>query len=176
MLYQGSKKHKIQHVVMHTSDTRLSWYQDKTGFEKVAEIRRWHTTPVKDGGRGWKDIGYHYAIDRDGKRYVGRQESVIGAGVIGFNSGVIHICLIGGRGGKATDKMRAHYSAAQEQNLVALLMDIMSRTSIMTITGHNEHAARDCPCFSVPFWLRGQKQITDKLKEIADRIEKENKK
>ena len=25
----------------------------------VDDIRRWHTTPASEGGRGWSDIGYH---------------------------------------------------------------------------------------------------------------------
>lgn len=163
MIYQGEKKYTVRHIVIHTSATRVSWYQGKTGEEKVAEIRRWHTTSVKEGGRGWKDIGYHYVIDRDGQVYQGRKESVIGAGVVGFNSGVLHICLVGGYGGTKDDKFRTHYTFMQEESLLRVIADIKIRTRIETITGHNDHAPKDCPCFNVADWLQSKKQTETKI-------------
>lgn len=149
---QGSARYPVQHIVVHCSDTRPDWMEGKRSSEKVAEIRRWH---IKD--RGWKDIGYHYVIDRDGTTIQGRLESVIGAGVVGFNRGVIHICLIGGNGGNEKDRFFERFTPAQDLALRRRINDIKKRASIKTITGHNEHAAKACPCFSVPEYLRGLK-------------------
>ena len=46
-------------------------------------------------GRGWKDIGYHFLVDRAGNIYQGRPETVIGAHVGGANTGNIGVCLLG---------------------------------------------------------------------------------
>ena len=51
----------ISEIIVHCSATRPEWCASTTTAAKVAEIRRWH---VSD--RGWRDIGYHYVIDRNG--------------------------------------------------------------------------------------------------------------
>ena len=56
----------ISEIIIHCTDTRPDWMEGKTTSAKVAEIRRWHTDP-QPKGRGWKDIGYHFLIDRDGR-------------------------------------------------------------------------------------------------------------
>lgn len=154
-LYQGLKQYPVQHICLHTSDTPSTWMPSAPAKEKVAEIRRWHTTP-RPKGNGWNDIGYHWVIDRNGTIQEGRKETTIGAGVMGFNAGVIHICLIGGKGGKAHDRLPQHYTLAQESSLLELIAAIQKRTPIKTITGHNQHAARECPCFNVPKWVESR--------------------
>ncbi len=152
MIYQGAARYPVNHIVIHASDTRPDWMEGKRSSEKVAEIRRWH---IQD--RGWKDIGYHYIIDRDGTCVMGRRETVIGAGVVGFNRGVIHICLIGGNGGNEKDRFFEHFTKEQDLALMKRLVAIKLATEIKTVTGHNQHAAKACPCFSVPEYLRGLK-------------------
>lgn len=73
----------------------------------------------------------------------------MGAGVRGHNRGVIHIALVGGRGGSADDKFEDHYTKKQEAALRSLVRDIMGRTQISHINGHNEYANKGCPCFRV---------------------------
>ena len=90
------------------------------------------------------------AVDRDGRHLPGRAETVIGAGVEGHNRGVIHICLIGGAGSAAHDDFRDHFTEPQEQSLVELVRDVMHRTPIRRVSGHNEWAAKACPGFFVP--------------------------
>jgi hypothetical protein len=44
---------------------------------------------------GWADVGYHYAIDRGGIVYEGRDVHVRGSSVAGHNTGVLGVVLMG---------------------------------------------------------------------------------
>ena len=148
MIYQGARKAPVREAVVHCAATRPGWMDGRPTAEKVAEIRRWHTQD-----RGWRDIGYHWIIDRDGALARGRPENVIGAGVAGHNTGVIHVCLLGGHGASATDPFAANFTPAQDRALRQLLQEIARRTKVARITGHNDHAAKACPGFMVSEWL-----------------------
>jgi hypothetical protein len=145
---QGTAGHLVDEIVVHCSATRPDWMVNASFAARVAEIRRWH---MRD--RGWRDIGYHWVIDRDGALAAGRPESAIGAGVIGHNAGVLHLCLLGGHGGAASDPFARHFTPAQDRALRALIAQIRLRTPIARVSGHNEWAAKACPCFPVPAWL-----------------------
>ena len=68
---------KINEIIIHCSDTQ-------EGCDVTAkDIRRWHTTPKEKGGRGWRDIGYHYVIRLDGTIELGRPLEKAGAHCIG---------------------------------------------------------------------------------------------
>ena len=56
----------------------------------VAEIRRWHKK------KGWREVGYHFVIRRNGDVQLGRPLSQTGAHVKGHNKGNIGGCMIGG--------------------------------------------------------------------------------
>lgn len=149
MIYQGSARYPVTEIVVHCSDTRPDWMDNRTFKERFAELRRWH---MQD--RGWKDIGYHWVIDRTGLVLPGRAESAIGAGVMGHNNGVIHVCLLGGHGSAETDRFADHFTADQDMSLVGMIERIRSFTRIARISGHNEWAAKACPGFNVPAWLK----------------------
>lgn len=148
MIYQGSARYPVNEIVIHTTETRPDFMAGRRTRDRVAEVRRWHTIQ-----RGWKDIGYHWLIDRDGTVAQGRLESVIGAGVIGHNPGVIHISLFGGYGHSASDPFRSVYTVKQEQALLNLIHRIGQRTKITKVKGHQDYAARACPCFKVADFL-----------------------
>ncbi|MDN5785731.1 N-acetylmuramoyl-L-alanine amidase [Pseudorhodobacter sp.] len=149
MIYQGSQKYPVHEIVVHCSATRPDWMKSASFAEQVAEIRRWH---VQD--RGWNDIGYHWLISRSGQVLMGRPENVIGAGVAGHNSGVIHVCLLGGAGSAETDHFSDHFTSSQNITLRQVLDGIGMRTQIRRISGHNEYAAKACPGFTVSQWLK----------------------
>ena len=140
---------KLNEIIVHTSATRPNWYEGKTAQEKVNEIRRWH---VQDNG--WSDIGYHYVIDRDGTVVTGRPIERVGAHVSGRNTNSVGICLIGGHGGSEFDSFTDHYTKNQEVALRKLIADLKAKHSIKTVSGHNQHAAKACPCFNVPNWYK----------------------
>lgn len=149
LIRQGKAGYPVNEIVVHCSATRADWMGNATLVMQRAEIRRWH---VEDNG--WRDIGYHWLIGRDGKLLPGRPETEIGAGVEGHNRGVIHICLIGGAGSTEDGLFTRSFTAAQGVTLRQQLQAIGMRTQVRRISGHNEWAAKACPGFNVPKWLK----------------------
>jgi hypothetical protein len=140
---------KIDEAIIHTTATTRDWMKDATPQEQVNEIRRWH---VKD--RGWRDIGYHYVIARDGTVVVGRPIELIGAHVRGHNEGTVGIALVGGYGSEPHDQFDAHYTEKQNVALRKLLAELKQRYGITKVSGHNEYANKACPGFYVPAWYK----------------------
>ena len=149
VIRQGSAGHAVHEIIIHCSATRADWMSGRPLAEKVAEICSWHRA------KGWRDIGYHWVIDRDGKVLPGRPEADIGAHTIGHNSGTIGICLLGGYGSAETDTFRDNYTAQQDITLRQMIDAIGMRTGIERVSGHNQYAAKACPGFNVPNWLEG---------------------
>lgn len=139
----------VDEIIVHCSDTRPDWMADAPLALKRAEIDRWHKA------RGWNGFGYHWLIDRDGKVINGRPETEVGAHVEGHNTGTIGICLVGGHGCSEDDAFAEHFTAAQDASLRQLIQAIGMRTRIARISGHNQYAAKACPGFHVPSWLKG---------------------
>lgn len=148
---QGRVGYLVREIVIHCSATRPGWMQEAGLAAQRDEIRHWH---VDDNG--WRDIGYHWLIGRAGAVLPGRAETAIGAGVAGHNAGVIHICLIGGHGAGANDRFSDHFTPMQDRALRRLIAEISTRTPIERISGHNQYAAKGCPGFSVPAWLKAK--------------------
>ena len=124
----------IKEIIVHCSATPEG--KDFT----VEDIRKWHLA------RGFKDIGYHYVIYRDGSIHKGREESVIGAHCTGHNSYSIGVCYIGGvaKDGKTPKDTRTE---AQKESLVKLLKELKAKYPKATIHGHREFANKACPSF-----------------------------
>ena len=137
----------ISEIIVHCTATRPEWMAASKTSDKVAEVRRWH---IAD--RGWRDIGYHFLIDRDGTVAKGRPVDQVGAHVQGHNAGTIGVSLFGGHGSAATDKFAEHYTARQDQALRGLIAALTATYKITKVSGHNEYAAKACPGFNVPQW------------------------
>jgi N-acetylmuramoyl-L-alanine amidase len=126
---------KINKIILHCSAT-------KEGQQFTAtDIDKWHKQ------RGWKGIGYHYVILLDGTIQVGRPESEVGAHTIEQNTNSIGICYIGGldSNGNAKDTR----TDLQKVALNNLISDLQKKYHGSTVHGHNEFAAKACPCFNV---------------------------
>lgn len=117
---------------------------NRTTAEKVAEIRRWHVEE-----RGWRDIGYHFLIDRDGTVATGRPIEQIGAHVRGHNRRTVGICLLGGHGSAVTDKFRDNFTREQRAAVATLIYDLRQKYGWLALRGHNDYAAKACPGFRV---------------------------
>ena len=131
---------KITEIILHCSATREG--QDF----RAEDIKKWHLK------RGFKDIGYHYIIDLDGKIEVGRPDEKVGAHVSGHNTNSIGICYIGGLDSK--DKPKDTRTDEQKHSMLNLIIALtLMYRDIKKVTGHNRYANKACPCFDVDKWL-----------------------
>ena len=146
----------LTEIIVHCSATRAEWMAGSGTQAKVDEITRWH---VQD--RGWRTIGYHYLIDRDGTLAAGRPLEQVGAHVQGKNTGTIGVCLIGGHGSSEKDAFADHFTPAQEKMLRKVIADLIRKhPTIKKVSGHNQWAAKACPGFNVPAWYVKAANIT----------------
>ena len=129
----------IDKIIVHCSATQ-------EGKEiNAAEINLWHLK------RGWSGIGYHYVVLLDGTIEYGRSIYKQGAHVKGGNKGSIGICYIGGveseRGSNGKWIAKDTRTPEQKESLLLLLKTLKKMHPDATIHGHNEFAAKSCPCF-----------------------------
>lgn len=83
---------KWQYIVIHHS---LTPDQKKNDWET---IRKWHTGDHPQSNLNWKNIGYHFGIEKiKGKvtLHTGRELSEAGAHVLGFNDLGIGLLIVG---------------------------------------------------------------------------------
>lgn len=105
----------------------------------VDDIRRYHRL------RGFETTGYHYVVRLDGTVERGRGEEWIGAHCLGHNSRSIGVAYVGGigRDGRPADTR----TEPQREALCRLIEELCHRYTAATVHGHNEFAAKSCPCF-----------------------------
>ena len=144
MIYQGSKRHPVHEVILHTSATPESWAEGKTLDEMTKEIRRWH---VEDNG--WSDIGYHRVFGPLGDVAIGRSLWTPGAHVANRNAGTIGLCLIPVKTITEMGTPEDFYTKAQINAVRGFLQELSSMTEIKKVSGHNEYANKLCPGFIV---------------------------
>lgn len=147
-------RRQTNYIVVHCSAT-------KPGSDiGVDEIRDWHTR------KGWRDVGYHAVIRRNGVIEFGRHFDEVGAHVQGQNFQSVGICLVGGINdqGEPEDNFTASQKNAARQ-LVAVLAyaypfaEILGHRDLSPdldgdgIISRNEWV-KDCPCFEVTPWVR----------------------
>ena len=148
MIYQGTARHPVHEVILHTSATPASWCQGKTANQMRDEIRRWHTDP-KPRGRGWSDIGYHRVVAPNGSIAIGRSLYTVGAHCRGRNAGTIGICLVPVRDIDRMGRFSDFYTEAQREALEEYIYELNKLTPIHRVTGHNEFSNKLCPGFMV---------------------------
>ena len=125
------------------------------------DIKCMHCNPVRLGGRGWRNPGYHYVVRLDGSLDQILDVTHVANGVKGYNQESIHICYVGGlrphpippEGGRLKSvggPIPANTMTPQQRaSIVRLLTDLHDRFPEATLHGHNEFAAKACPCFKV---------------------------
>ena len=124
----------IKEIIVHCSATPEG--KDFT----VADIDKWHKA------RGFRKIGYHYVVYRDGSVHEGRKEEEIGAHCEGRNSNSIGVCYIGGLAadGKTPKDTRTE---AQKASLLKLLKELKAKYPKAEIYGHRNFSSKACPSF-----------------------------
>ena len=132
---------KINKIIIHCSATREG--EDIS----AAVIDRWHRD------RGWSGIGYHYVVSLNGNIEYGRPIDKQGAHVKNHNKGSIGICYIGGveseRGSNGKWIAKDTRTLEQKESLLDLIKTLKRLNPGATVHGHNEFAAKACPCFNV---------------------------
>lgn len=126
---------KIDKIIIHCSATKEGQHFT------VADIDTWHKA------RGFAKIGYHKVIYLDGSVHDGRPLDQLGAHCLGHNATSIGICYIGGL--DAAGKPKDTRTEKQREALKKLVADLKVLYTKATIHGHNEFAAKACPCFNV---------------------------
>lgn len=129
--------------MVHCSDTT----EGQQGVD-ATQIRRWHIQE-----RGWKDIGYHFVIKRDGTLQSGRPEWALGAGVEGHNWYTMHVCLVGGRDTNRDPK--DDFTPEQFDALAVLITSLRIRYPL-EVKGHTDFpgVTKLCPAFDLAAFLK----------------------
>ena len=143
------------YIIIHCSATKPSHNVD------IKDIDRWHRE------QGWRMVGYHFLIKRDGTVQEGRGLMEGGAHAKGYNERSIGICLAGGIcGGEACEhehvswasgqkgKPENNYTLRQWEALEILVSTLKEeRFPDADVIGHNDvEPGKACPCFDVKTW------------------------
>lgn len=128
-------------IVIHCSAVR-PWQRSS-----AEDIDNWH----KD--KGWKGIGYHFVVRRDGTIETGRRLDEIGAHVVGHNRHSIGICYEGGldSAGEPADTR----TPEQVKTLRELVERMHAYFPKALIVGHHDlNPGKDCPCYqpTTEYW------------------------
>lgn len=106
----------------------------------VADIRRWHKK------RGWRDVGYHFVIRRNGDVELGRPLSQTGAHVKGHNKGNIGVYMVGGC--NSEQQPEDNFTLAQRKALFGLVAALQEQFLISdeNVKGHKDWGVnKACP-------------------------------
>lgn len=148
MIYQGTARYPVREAVLHTAALPTGWYKGKTHMDILEAFWHWHT-----GDNGWRKIGYHRIVMPDGTilhntRYL-RSLWEIGAGVLGHNRGVVHVCMINVNAHHGITCFEDYFTKDQKIAVKEYLKELAALTDLQKVTGHNDYASRECPGFKV---------------------------
>ena len=127
------------YIVIHCAATKASMDIGLT------EIRKWH---VQDNG--WRDVGYHYIIRRNGEVELGRSNGDTGAHASGYNHKSVSLCMVGGMA--EDNSAENNFTAQQWTALLDLVKQLKSNYPEADVIGHNEISEKECPSFDVQKW------------------------
>ncbi|XP_056647901.1 peptidoglycan-recognition protein LB-like isoform X1 [Diorhabda sublineata] len=88
--YTNAMINPVPYVVIHHSYQPPACYNLEDCIKAMKWMQDFHQNT-----RGWADIGYSFAVGSDGRAYVGRGWSCVGAHAPLYNNRSIGICLIG---------------------------------------------------------------------------------
>lgn len=121
-------------IIIHCSGVRPGQ------CSSARQIDRWHHS------LGWRGIGYHYVVRRDGSIETGRPEQLPGSHCKEHNKHSIGICYEGGldsRGNPADTRTKE-----QKKTLLDLIKELKGRYPKALVLGHHDlNKYKACPCF-----------------------------
>lgn len=128
---------EITKLIIHCSDS------DAAAHDRIEVIQNWHIE------RGFKKIGYHFVITKNGEVKIGREEEEVGAHCKGENEDSIGICLTG----------RTVFTSKQFKALNKLVLSLLTKykLSIKDVYPHNHfNSNKTCPNFKIDMiWSAG---------------------
>lgn len=122
-------------IIIHCSAVRPNQQSS------AKDITQWHKA------RGWRTIGYHYVVRRDGTIENGRPTEQIGAHCMNHNRYSIGICYEGGL--DANGKPKDTRTDAQKTAIRQLIVRLKKTYPLAVIVGHHDlNPQKACPCFN----------------------------
>lgn len=143
----------IKYIVIHAAATAANM---DIGAK---EINEWH---IK---RGWRGIGYHYVIRRNGVLEPGRPLNQMGAHTKGYNNISWGVCMVGGV--DENNNPQDNFTEEQYKTLRSLVYTLNRMKPKAKIVGHRDLSKdrngdgiieqwewmKACPCFEVSDFL-----------------------
>jgi len=127
-------KRIVTRVFLHCSAS------DRPEHDNPQTIEKWHIE------RKFKEIGYHFYIDKGGNIHEGRSLNTNPAAQQGHNANTIAICLGGLK--------KENFTIYQKRALKALCLHLEHIIKGLTFHGHCEvNAGKTCPVFEYKKWL-----------------------
>jgi N-acetylmuramoyl-L-alanine amidase len=127
-------KRLVTRVFLHCSAS------DKPEHDNPQTMEKWHIE------RKFKEIGYHFYIDKGGNIFEGRSLNTNPAAQQGHNANTIAICLGGLK--------KENFTIQQKRALVALCLHLEHIIKGLTFHGHKEvNPNKECPVFEYKKWL-----------------------
>jgi N-acetylmuramoyl-L-alanine amidase len=126
-------KRTINYIVVHCTATAHN-----TKVENI--LKYWKKI-------GWKNVGYHYLIEANGKVNQLAEESQITNGVKGYNSQSIHVSYIGG-------KSEDDRTEKQKDSLKIIVRQLKDKYPNAKVQGHRDFLTKgksgwkNCPQFN----------------------------
>ncbi len=124
----------IKYIVVHCTATQQT--------ATIDSIKRYWKEVLK-----WKQVGYHFIIQADGKEVQLLSVLHPSNGVKGYNQECIHVCYIGGidKFGKPVDNR----TEAQKKKLLERITDLKKMFPKAMVQGHRDFdgVSKACPCF-----------------------------
>jgi N-acetylmuramoyl-L-alanine amidase len=133
-----STRNSTEFIVIHCAATRPSM---NIG---AAEIDKWHRS------RGFRCIGYHFVIRRNGLIEDGRPMGDQGAHVKRYNRVSVGVCMVGGVTEDDVTVAEDNFTEDQWISLGILLEKLRAHYPAASIVAHHElDAGKACPSFDV---------------------------
>lgn len=108
------------------------------GNGTIFDIDRMHTA------KGWRGVGYHFFIDKNGNAFYGRPVSEYGAHCAGHNFETIGVCFEGNFENTTMNDVQFYAG-------VDLLTYLMKKYNITKVTRHKDYMPTACPGKFFPF-------------------------
>lgn len=144
--------------------TYIIWHHSATKPDMLigaSDIDLWHKA------RGFRGVGYHKVICRDGTVEQGRKDGEQGAHCKGYNDRSFGVCIVGGLGDDGEPEL--NFTEAQYRAIRTEAARLSGLYPDAEHVGHRDLAATICPGFDVRLYL--EKRTTGSKQVILDALE-----